>query len=153
MHYKLADALYKTICKPGVRVNATKFAKFQHGLAKSLRANSQLSGWAPTGFWIWLTAALMIIVGVTIGYLVVDFLPVGWPYRKIWELRNEFIHRQILITCEVVFFPVPITFYGHRVVKRRATFRPIPDKKRDDDQKTSDQLVNVRDDEAASNGN
>jgi hypothetical protein len=88
----------------------------------------ELSGWAPTGLRIWLSAAVFFIMGLTIGYVVVEFLPKDWPFRNIWAVRTESIHKQILIALEVFLGMLAIAIYGQYVVNKRATFQ-IPDDK------------------------
>jgi hypothetical protein len=130
----LADVLYNSICKPVGRSDPDNEARFHRGLAKLLRTEfSELSGWGPMGGLIRVFAGTMMAMGLVIGYLVVDFLPLTWPLRDIWTLNSNLIHRQILITFEVLLVTVPITVYGWGVLKRRAKFLEIPLKKADGD--------------------
>lgn len=69
---------------------------------------------------------LFFTMGLTFGYGVVEFLPKDWPFRNIWAVRTDPIHKQTLITLEVFFASSIIAIYGQLVVNKRATFQ-IPD--------------------------
>lgn len=126
----LADVLYNAICKPVGRSDPDNEAKFRRRLANLLQTEfTELSGWGPMGGLIRIFAAVMILMGLIIGYLVVEFLPTTWPQRNIWNLDSDPVHRHILITVEVLLVTVPITVYGWGVLKRRAKFLEVPLKK------------------------
>ncbi len=125
-HKALARKLYNLICGIDVRDDTAHVARFNRELKKFLKDFPALSGWAPTGRKIWISAATAVTVGVIIGYFVVGFLPQGWPLRSGWQLRTNPLRTQMLITSEVFLATLLIAWKGQTVVKQRATFR-IPD--------------------------
>jgi hypothetical protein len=141
-HARLAVFLYNAICKPHERPDPDKF---RVGLKKLLDEDfSELSGWRPIGWLIYMWAGIISIMGLVVGYLVVE-LPVDWPLQNIWELRTNWYHKEILITIEVLFVTVVTTIYGWGVLKRRARFLMSPIKKADDQEEESAKGENDRD--------
>jgi hypothetical protein len=127
-HRALARKLYELICGVSVRGNKAGSKTFRRCLKKFLNDFPELSGWAPTGWLIWLSAAVFFILGLAIGYVVVEFLPKDWPFRNVWQVRTDEFHKQVLIALEVLFSMLVIAIYGQYVVNKRATFQ-IPDDK------------------------
>lgn len=133
---KLTEFLHDKICDPRGHINRDKF---RSGLMKLLSEGedfSELSGWRRIGWWIWAWAIIILIVGMFIGYLVVDLSP-GWPLRDKWAVSADWNHKETLITVEVVLVAVVITWYGWNVLKKRAEFLMTPIKKADDEEEES----------------
>jgi hypothetical protein len=139
---RLATHLYNAICKPHGRIDLDNF---RVGLKKLLHEDfSELSGWRPIRWWIHVWAGIISIIGLAVGYLVVE-LPLDWPLRDRWGLNTNWNHKEILITIEVLFVTVVTTIYGWRVLKQRAGFLLSHIKKADDQEEESAEVANDRD--------
>lgn len=135
---KLTEFLYDKICKPRGRVDLDKF---RVGLKRLLREDfTELSGWRPIGWWIWVWAVIIFVIGLAVGYLVVE-LPPDWPLRARWGL-SDWNQKETLITVEVLLVAAVTTGYGWGVLKRRARFLMIPLKNADDQEEGSAEVTN-----------